>query len=615
MLPPIAQAPAAAGGGLELGQHGRAVLASFPVVDVVAPDSRVLRNADGYYDLKPEEKAGNPFEKVRALSWPAGSKGQGGVELTRSALGSQLKLARDPLKHLVHLNEVAALAGDVASRGFAAVDDGDKEREAELDHRLKWLGLFHKRKHHYGRFMMRLKLPGGFVSAPQLRVLAEAIAKYGDDGCADITTRQNIQLRGIELPDVPALLASFEAVGMTSLQSGLDNVRNAVGNPLAGIDPQEVMDSRPATDALHAYVTNRGQGNPEISNLPRKWNVCVVGSHELWEHPHINDLAYLPAERDGVAGYNIIVGGYISVQRAIESIPLDVWVPAGDDVVSLCHAVLTLFRDYGTRGNRQKCRMMWLVEEMGVEKFRAEVAARMPAGTLARAAEHDLLRKDWERRSYLGVHEQKQAGLSWVGCSVPGGRLEAADMAAFADLAERYGSGEVRLTVEQNIIISDVPSARLPELLKEPLLEAFTPFPGRIMGGLVACTGNQFCGFSQIETKQTAWRVAEHLESVLDMPRDIRMMWTGCPNSCGQVQVADIGLMGCMVKAPAGQTVRERRVIVAAARLRVLTLCILPLAGHGSRCGCVCGRPRGRRLAPGDGDAPVGAHGRAAAAA
>ena len=454
----------------------------------------------------------------------------------------------------MHLNEVAALASDVAARGFEALDNGDKEQEAEIDHRLKWLGLFHKRKHHYGRFMMRLKLPGGFVTAPQLRVLADAIAKYGDDGCADITTRQNIQLRGIELPDVPALLASFERVGMTSLQSGLDNVRNAVGNPLAGIDPHEVMNSRPATDALHAYVTNRGQGNPEISNLPRKWNVCVVGSHELWEHPHINDLAYMPAERDGVAGYNIIVGGYISVQRAIESIPLDAWVPADDSVVSLCHAMLTVFRDYGTRGNRQKCRMMWLVEEMGVEKFRAEIAARMPGGKLARAAEHDLLRKDWERRSYLGVHEQKQAGLHWVGCSVPGGRLEAADMAAIADLAERYGSGEVRLTVEQNFIIADVPTARMPELLKEPLLEAFTPFPGRIMGGMVACTGNQFCGFSQIETKQTAWRVAEHLESVLDMPRDIRMMWTGCPNSCGQVQVADIGLMGCMVKAPAGQT-------------------------------------------------------------
>ena len=453
----------------------------------------------------------------------------------------------------MHLGEVNALAADAAARGFEALDV-DKEAADELDHRLKWLGLFHKRKHHYGRFMMRLKLPGGFVSGAQLRVLAAAIARYGDDGCADITTRQNIQLRGITLPDVPALLAALEGAGMSSLQSGLDNVRNAVGNPLAGIDPEEVMDSRPATDALHAYVLSKGRGNPEISNLPRKWNVCVVGSHELWEHPHINDLAYLPAERDGVAGYNLIVGGYISVQRAIESVPLDAWVPAGDAVVSLCHAVLTVFRDYGSRGNRQKCRMMWLVEEMGVERFRAEVAARMPGGVLARAAPRDLLRTDWERRSYLGVHAQKQAGLHWVGCSVPGGRMDAADLAALGDLADAYGNGEVRLTVEQNFIIAGVPTERVAALLAEPLLAAFTPFPGRLMGGLVACTGNQFCGFSQIETKQTAWRVAEHLESVLELPRDIRMMWTGCPNSCGQVQVADIGLMGCMVKAEAPAT-------------------------------------------------------------
>ena len=466
----------------------------------------------------------------------------------------QLKLARDPLKHLVHLGEVTTLAADAASRGFEALDV-DKEAGDELDHRLKWLGLFHKRKHHYGRFMLRLKLPGGIVSASQMRYLAGVIAAYGEDGCADVTTRQNIQLRGLQLPDVPAILDGVAAHGMTSLQSGLDNVRNAVGNPLAGVDPHEILDTRPFTQALHEYVTNRGRGNPEVSNLPRKWNVCVVGSHELWEHPHINDLAYVPATHAGQQGFNIIVGGYISTQRAAESIPLDAWVP-GDTttVVALCHSILTVFRDYGTRGNRQKCRMLWLVEEMGVEKFRAEVAARMPGGQLARAVPSDQLQPDWQRRSYFGVNPQKQAGLNWVGCNVPGGRLDAPDMAAFADLAEKYGSGELRLTVEQNVVLVGVPDARVAALLAEPLLEKYTPFPGRLMAGLVACTGSQFCGFSQIETKQNAWRVAEHLESVLELPRDMRMFWTGCPNSCGQVQVADIGLMGCMVKAPAGQT-------------------------------------------------------------
>lgn len=491
----------------------------------------------------------------------------------RSLRPAQLKLARDPLKHLLHLGEIESLASSVATSSFEAVDK-DKEAEVELDQRLKWLGFFHKRKHHYGRFMMRLKLPGGIVTSeqarlivcpalscaahtrarlPQTRYLASVIAKYGDDGCADITTRQNFQLRGITVPDMPAILAGCQALGMTSVQSGLDNVRNAVGNPLAGIDPDEIIDTRPMTHALHAYVVNEGRGNPEISNLPRKWNVAVVGSHELWEHPHINDLAYLPAIKDGVMGFNIIVGGFISVARSAESVPLDAWVPTGEAVVSLCHAVLSVFRDYGARGNRQKSRMMWLVDAMGVEGFRAEVAARMPTRELARAAATDLVDPNWERRSYFGVQPQKQPGLSWVGVNVPGGRLDAEDMVQMADLADKYGSSELRLTVEQNFIIPNVPNDKTAALLAEPLLQKYTAFPGKLMAGLVACTGNQFCGFSQIETKQTAWRVAEELESVLDLSRDIRMMWTGCPNSCGQVQVADIGMMGCQVKNVPGQ--------------------------------------------------------------
>ena len=454
----------------------------------------------------------------------------------------------------MHLNEVTTLAADAAEKGFQALDV-DKEAADELDHRLKWLGFFHKRKHHYGRFMLRLKLPGGIITADQMSYLASVVASYGEDGCADITTRQNLQLRGITLPDIPAILDGVRAHGMTSLQSGLDNVRNAVGNPLAGVDPCEILDTRPFTAALHAYVTNHGRGNPEVSNLPRKWNVCVVGSHELWEHPHINDLAYVPALLNGRQGFNIIVGGYISSQRAAESISMDTWVPAEEvAVVALCHAVLTVFRDYGTRGNRQKCRMLWLVEEMGVEKFRQEVAARMPGGVLERAAPTDQLQADWQRRSYFGVNKQKQPGLNWVGINIPGGRMDAVDMEDLAGLARRYGTGEIRMTVEQNVLLVNIPDSSVASLLAEPLLEKYTAFPGRLMAGLVACTGNQFCGFSQIETKQNAWRVAEHLESVLDLPRDMRMYWTGCPNSCGQVQVADIGLMGCMVRPPPGQT-------------------------------------------------------------
>jgi ferredoxin-nitrite reductase len=322
---------------------------------------------------------------------------------------------------------------------------------------------------------------------------------------------------------------------------------------LAGFDPNEVVDTRPHTRAIQDYVTGGGRGNPDIANLGRKWNVCVVGGPDFYEHPDINDLAFIPAERDGVVGFNMIVGGFISSARAAESIPLGAWVPESE-VVAATAAVITTFRDYGHRGNRQKCRMMWLVEEMGVDKFRDEVASRMPTGELAPAAEKDLIDESIARRSYLGVHKQKQEGLNWVGACCPGGRLQADDLQEMADLADMYGSGELRLTVEQNFIIPNVPDAKVDALLAEPLLKRYTTTPGNVVAGMVACTGAQFCGFAQIETKKQGYTVAEHLESVLDFPNgDIRMIWTGCPNSCAPVQVADIGLMGCQMKNPSGE--------------------------------------------------------------
>lgn len=143
--------------------------------------------------------------------------------------------------------------------------------------------------------------------ASQVRCLADIVAMHPNDGCADITTRQNWQLRGMTKEDVPGILEKLKAAGLTSIQSGLDNVRNTVGNPLAGIDPHEIIDTLPICKEIDRYVTNDGKGNPEITNLPRKWNVCVVGTHDLFEHPHINDLAFMPATKDGVMGFNILV--------------------------------------------------------------------------------------------------------------------------------------------------------------------------------------------------------------------------------------------------------------------------------------------------------------------
>ncbi|KAJ4876827.1 hypothetical protein Rs2_41845 [Raphanus sativus] len=501
-----------------------------PAVEADRLEPRVeLR--DGFFILKEKFRKGiNPQEKVKIESEPMKLFMENGIE----------ELAKKSMEEI----------------------DSQKLTKDDIDVRLKWLGLFHRRKHQYGKFMMRLKLPNGVTTSAQTRYLASVIRKYGEDGCADVTTRQNWQIRGVVLPDVPEILKGLASVGLTSLQSGMDNVRNSVGNPLAGIDPDEIVDTRPYNNLLSQFITANSRGNPDFSNLPRKWNVCVVGSHDLYEHPHINDLAYMPANKDGRFGFNLLVGGFFSAKRCEEAIPLNAWVPA-DDVVPLCKAVLEAFRDLGNRGNRQKIRMMYLIDELGIEGFRAEVEKRMPSGKLERESPGDLVNKKWVRRDYFGVHPQKQEGLSYIGLHVPVGRLQADDMDELARLADTYGSGELRLTVEQNIIIPNVDTSKTQALLQEPFLKnRFSPEPSILMKGLVACTGSQFCGQAIIETKINALKVTEEVERLVAVPKPVRMHWTGCPNTCGQVQVADIGFMGCLTRGENGKPVEGADVYV-----------------------------------------------------
>ncbi|CAN4107693.1 unnamed protein product [Withania somnifera] len=482
-----------------------------------------VEEKDGYWILKEQFRQGiNPQEKLKIEKEPMKLFMENGIE----------ELAKIPIEEI----------------------DQSKINKDDIDVRLKWLGLFHRRKNQYGRFMMRLKLPNGVTTSAQTRYLASVIRKYGEEGCADITTRQNWQIRGVVLPDVPEILKGLSEVGLTSIQSGMDNVRNAVGNPLAGIDPEEIVDTRPYTNLLSQFITGNSRGNPAVSNLPRKWNPCVVGSHDLYEHPHINDLAYMPATKNGRFGFNLLVGGFFSAKRCDEAIPLDAWVPA-DDVVPVCKAILEAFRDLGFRGNRQKCRMMWLIDELGIEGFREEVEKRMPEEELERASTEDLVKKQWERRDYLGVHPQKQEGYSFIGLHIPVGRVQADDMDDLAHLADEYGSGELRLTVEQNIIIPNIENSKIDALLKEPLLSKFSPNPPILMKGLVACTGNQFCGQAIIETKARALKITEEVQRQVSLTRPVRMHWTGCPNTCGQVQVADIGFMGCLTRDKDKKTV------------------------------------------------------------
>ncbi|MDI9406236.1 MAG: ferredoxin--nitrite reductase [Chitinophagaceae bacterium] len=458
--------------------------------------------------------------------------------------------------------ELAPRLAELGRQGWEALD------EATLTIRLKWLGIFF-RPVTPGRFMVRLRLPNGVISADQLAVLAEAIDRCGEHGSADITTRQNIQLRGLLLEDMAPLLAELERVGLTSRQSGHDNPRNITGNPLAGIDPEEFLDTRPLVDAIQAALL--GPAGPR--NLPRKFNVAVGGAPDSFLLH--NDLAFLPAHHNGELGFTVMVGGFFSAQRNELAIPLGLWLPA-DQLPGFTLAVLRHFERAGNRQQRNKSRLMYLIDQLGLEGYRqavlgtwralvAELAAPPKsdhAGDPAAAAPHDgshLVNR--APRDGLGIQPQKQAGLHWVGLHVPMGRLDAEAMAELARLARAHGSGELRLTEAQNALIVNVPAERLEALLAEPFLQRLRPDPSPLQAEAVSCTGNAYCSFALIPTKSTAQTVLQELEQRVELPHAVRMHWTGCPNACGQPYMGQIGLMGAKARKD-GQMVEAVKIFL-----------------------------------------------------
>ncbi len=438
----------------------------------------------------------------------------------------KIKAEKDGLAVQAEIEEFARI-------GWEAMDATDR------DHRLKWLGVFF-RPVTPGKFMLRLRMPSGVITSQQMRVLAEIVQRYGDDGNADITTRQNLQLRGIRLEDIPDIFRRMQQVGLTSLQSGMDNVRNITGSPVAGLDADELYDTRELVQQVQDMITNNSEGNPEFTNLPRKFNIAIAGCRDNSVHAEINDIAFIPAFQDETFGFNVLVGGFFSATRCDAAIPLKVWVKP-EQVVGICRAILEVYRDNGPRANRQKSRLMWLIDEWGIDQFRSEVENQMGETLEAEAEKDEIL---WEKRDHIGVYPQKQTGFNYVGLNVPIGRLYANDMFEIARLAEVYGKGDIRLTVEQNLIIPHISDSRLDAFLTEPLLEKFSINPAPLTRSLVSCTGSQFCNFALIETKNRALALVKELEAELSLDKPVRIHWTGCPNSCGQPQVADIGLMG-----------------------------------------------------------------------
>jgi ferredoxin-nitrite reductase len=415
--------------------------------------------------------------------------------------------------------------------------------------RLKWVGLYPQRQGG-DAFMLRIKIPGGRLDAAQARVIGEIADEFArgpapnpvfGDAYLDLTTRQDIQLHWIRIGAVPEIWTRLEAVGMTTVQACGDSARNVLCCPVSGLDADEVLDAHPVAQAISDFFT----GNREYANLPRKFKLSVTGCREDCAQAEINDIGLWPARlEDGRVGFNVLVGGGLSDGPRMAS-DIDVFVaPDPDRVVELFRAIAQLFGELGNRENRGLARMRYLVQELGPERFRAELAERV-AFRLEPAGEA-LTRR--YRGDHIGVHPQRQPGLSYVGLNVTVGRMPGRNLVEAARLAGEYGDGGLRLATDQNLILTGVPNQRLGSLLAEPLLVTHSPSPGAFERGVVACTGNEFCRFAIVETKARAATWARELDRRLG-PDEVgegivRMHFSGCPASCAQPQIADIGFRG-----------------------------------------------------------------------
>jgi ferredoxin-nitrite reductase len=424
-----------------------------------------------------------------------------------------------------------------------AVEGYDSIPEDELN-RFKWAGVYQQRPNN-GHFMMRIRIPSGIMTSDQARVLGGISQDYGRD-LADVTTRQAIQFHWLRVEDLPDIYNRLEKVGLYSYEACGDCPRTIVGNPLAGIDKDELIDTTDIAKQVNDFfVLNR-----DFSNLPRKYKMSISGNVYNNAHAEIQDLAFTPAIKviDGeeVVGFHVRVGGGLSSKPYLAK-PLNIFVRP-EEVLKVAIGVTTIFRDYGYREKRHRARLKFLVADWGPEKFQEKLEELI--GKMPKRGEDKTI--GWQAAYFDGVHPQKQKGLSYIGLNVPIGRLSGTDLIELAEIANEYGNGSLRTTISQNIIIPNIPTCKVDEVLKHSIFEKLSPNPSRFLSRTVSCTGNEFCNLAIVETKERAKSVAEYLDRHVELDEEIRIHFVGCPNACGQKQIADIGLQGVLMKTSEG---------------------------------------------------------------
>ncbi|WP_219415849.1 nitrite/sulfite reductase [Pseudonocardia nigra] len=453
------------------------------------------------------------------------------------------------------LNVRARIENIYAKRGFDSIDPAD------LRGRMRWWGLYTQRKPGIdgGRtaalepeelddryFMLRVRIDGGALTTEQLRVVGEISQEYARD-TADVTDRQNIQYHWIQIEDMPTIWQKLEAVGLLTTEACGDTPRVILGSPVAGISVDEVVDGTPAVRT----ILDRYIGNPEFSNLPRKFKTAISGQQDIAHE--VNDVSFVGVEHpEHGPGFDLWVGGGLSTNPKIAQ-RLGAWVPL-DDIPEVWAGVVSIFRDYGYRRLRNRARLKFLVADWGAEEFRRVLEEEYLGRKLVDGPAPEIPERPID---HVGVHKQKD-GRNYVGVATASGRVSGSTLVALAKVAEAAGSQRVRLTPYQKIVVLDVADAQVDPLKVELAALGLQAEPSQWRRSTMACTGIEFCKLAIVETKERAIRLVEDLEQRLadvspDAPISIHL--NGCPNACARTQVADIGLKGQIVTDADGNQV------------------------------------------------------------
>ncbi|MFJ7204438.1 nitrite/sulfite reductase [Streptomyces sp. NPDC098789] len=448
-----------------------------------------------------------------------------------------------------------------SKRGFDSIDPND------LRGRMRWWGLYTQRKPGIdgGKtailepeelddeyFMLRVRIDGGRLTTEQLRVIGEISQEFAR-GTADLTDRQNVQYHWIRIEDVPEIWRRLEAVGLSTTEACGDCPRVILGSPVAGIAKDEIVDGTPAIDEIYRRIV----GNKDFSNLPRKFKSAVSGSPLLDVAHEINDIAFVGVNHpEHGPGFDVWVGGGLSTNPKL-GVRLGTWVSL-DEVPDVYEGVISIFRDYGYRRLRNRARLKFLVADWGPVKFRQVLEDEYLKRELTDGPAPAQPTGQW--RDHVGVHQQ-QDGRFYVGFAPRVGRVDGATLTKIADVAERHGSGRLRTTAEQKMVVLDIEADQVDSLVAalEALDLRVKPSPFR--RGTMACTGIEFCKLAIVETKARGASLIDELERRLpDFAEPLTININGCPNACARIQVADIGLKGQLVLDDDGNQVEGYQV-------------------------------------------------------